>query len=432
MKIRDIFLTASANMFRSKLRTFLTILAIFIGAFTLTITSGIGSGISGYITKQLGNLGAKDVLLVQASDPNIGPGTGSTAPKKYDPARKTISSGTPRGSLPVLTDSDIAKIKANSGVVSVQPTRAVAADYIEATGSDKYQVSIASNIRGSNLDLAAGHNVDDSSSQYELVLPLSYIDSLGLNDAGGAIGKQLTIGISDAFGKVQEQTAEVVGVQQKGIIGGSNVTVNSPLIQRLYGLQTQGLPVATTQQYQQVEAKLETGLSSARLSTLKSDLKNQGYTAQTVQDQIGTFKTVISGIIDVLDAFAVIALLAASFGIINTLLMAVQERTKEIGLMKSMGMPSGRIFLLFSMEAVMIGFWGSLLGVAVAYGLGQAANRILSHGFLKDLPGLNIVAFPLKSIAIIMVIIMVIAFLAGTLPARRAAKQNPIDALRYE
>lgn len=432
MKLKDIFVTASANMFRSKLRTFLTVLAIFIGAFTLTITSGIGSGISGYIDKQLGNLGAKDVLLVRVSESDSGPGTGSTAPKKYDPSRKTVSSGSPLGALPVLTDADVAKIKAHSGILSVQPTRSVAADYIKGASADKYQVTIAPNIRGTNLDLASGADVDDNSAQYQVVVPVSYVGSLGFADAKTAVGKTVTIGLSDAFGVVQDQVATVVGVQQKGIIGGGSVTINNSLTQQLYTLQTRGLPEAVTKQYLQVEAKVDAKLSSDKITSLKADLKKQGYVAQTVQDQIGTFKTVISVVIDVLDAFAVIALLAASFGIINTLLMAVQERTKEIGLMKSMGMGSGRIFLLFSMEAVMIGFWGSLLGVVVAYGAGQAANHILSNSILKDLPGLNIVAFPLQSIAIIILIIMAIAFLAGTLPARRAAKQNPIDALRYE
>ncbi len=432
MKIHDIFLTASANMFRSKLRTSLTIVAIFIGAFTLTITSGIGSGISGYINQQLGNLGAKDVLLVRVNDPNGGPNTGSSAPKKYDPSRKTVSTGSLEGPLPVLTDPDIKKIAAHSGVESVQPIRMVAADYIEGPKSDKYQLTIAPNIRGTNLDLASGKNVDDTTDGYQVILPVSYVTSLGFTNPQGAIGKRVTIGIRDSFDKVQQQEAVVVGVQQKGIIGGSNATVNNSLIQQLYKLQSQGLPVAATQQYHQVEAKVDGQLSTEKLTSLKEDLKKQGYTAQTVQDQIGTFKTVISSIIYVLDAFAVIALLAASFGIINTLLMAVQERTKEIGLMKSMGMGGGRIFLLFSMEAVMIGFWGSLLGVLAAFGVGQAANHVLSTTLFKDLPGLNIVAFPPQSIAVIMLIIMAIAFLAGTLPARRAARQNPIDALRYE
>jgi putative ABC transport system permease protein len=157
-----------------------------------------------------------------------------------------------------------------------------------------------------------------------------------------------------------------------------------------------------------------------------------GYTGETVQDQLGAFKTVIRTITYVLDAFAVIALLAASFGIVNTLLMSVQERTKEIGLMKAMGMRSSRIFMLFSVEAILLGFWGSVIGVAAAILLGSFANRVASNGFLKDLPGFNLLAFPLKSVALIVLLILAISFIAGTLPARRAARQNPIDALRYE
>ena len=66
-----------------------------------------------------------------------------------------------------------------------------------------------------------------------------------------------------------------------------------------------------------------------------------------------------------LDAFAVIALIAAGFGIINTLLMSVQERTREIGLMKAMGLGGGRIFAMFSIEAIFIGFLGSAIGAAI-------------------------------------------------------------------
>lgn len=141
---------------------------------------------------------------------------------------------------------------------------------------------------------------------------------------------------------------------------------------------------------------------------------------------------VIDAITYVLIFFGAIALLAASFGIINTLYMAVQERTKEIGLMKAMGMRANRIFMLFSFEAILLGFWGSLIGVLVAMGVGQIINKIASNSFLKDLPGFTLTAFPIVPMLLIMLLIMLIAFLAGTLPARRAAKQDPIAALRYE
>jgi putative ABC transport system permease protein len=112
--------------------------------------------------------------------------------------------------------------------------------------------------------------------------------------------------------------------------------------------------------------------------------------------------------------------------------MSVQERTKEIGLMKAMGMGGGKIFLLFSGEAVMLGFWGSLIGSAVAIGIGQIINHFVLTTFLKDLEGLQLLAFSPASVAGIIGIVMGIAFLAGTLPAIRAARQNPIDSLRYE
>jgi putative ABC transport system permease protein len=100
--------------------------------------------------------------------------------------------------------------------------------------------------------------------------------------------------------------------------------------------------------------------------------------------------------------------------------------------MKAMGMGGGRIYALFSLEAIFIGFLGSAIGALVAIVLGSVASRILSRRLLADLPGLHLLQFAPASIATIILVVMGIAFLAGTLPARRASRQNPIDALRYE
>ena len=431
MRLIDILATASANTFRSKLRTALTIIAIFIGAFTLTLTNGLGSGISSYIDKQVNNLGAKDVLLIRAAN-SAGSSSSSDAPKKYDPNKKVAAIGGFGESVTVLTDNDVTKIKKTAGIKSVQPSRNVSPDYIKGVSADKYQVAVSQFISGSNLDLAAGRAVDNNATANEAIIPVTYVSSLGYANSQAAIGKLATIGITDGFGQQHSVTATIVGVQQRTLAGGGNMITNPALLNSLYTEQEIGLPKAATNSYQLVSAKFDSHYSDSQITALKATLKQDGYNAQTVEDQIGTFKQVISGIIAVLDAFAVIALLAASFGIINTLLMSVQERTKEIGLMKAMGMSGGRIFLLFSTEAVILGFWGSFIGVVVAEVVGRIADHIVSTGFLKDLVGLQLLAFPLQSVVTIIVLVMVIAFVAGTLPAYRAARQNPIDSLRYE
>ena len=91
-------------------------------------------------------------------------------------------------------------------------------------------------------------------------------------------------------------------------------------------------------------------------------------------------------------AVAGFGLVAASFGIINTLLMAVQERTREIGLMKALGMTGGKIFGLFTMEAVVIGLLGSLIGIGLGVAVGLIANQVLTTGPLSGVTGLVLFA----------------------------------------
>ena len=97
-----------------------------------------------------------------------------------------------------------------------------------------------------------------------------------------------------------------------------------------------------------------------------------------------------------------------------------------------MGMGSGRVFSLFSLEAVFIGFLGSAIGVGVAMIVGTGVSSVLAKGLFSDLPGLQLIAFDPVSIAVIILVVMAIAFLAGTLPAARAAKADPVESLRYE
>jgi putative ABC transport system permease protein len=430
MKLLDILTTASSNMFRSKLRTSLTIVAIFIGAFTLTLTNGLGAGINKYIDKELGNYGAADALIITPHSENSGPSPSD--PKKYDPNRKTAAiESEGNRSIVVLTTADIDKIKKIAGIKSVEPYLNASVEYVAGQSGDKYTASVNTYIEGTNLTLLAGSLPSITTSRAETLLPETYLKALGYTDAKAAVGQTLKLGVTNALGKITETSATITGVDQKSLTGGGAFNINPALLKELRRLQSVGLPAAPVT-FQAAVARFDNTQPEAAQKDLKDRLKKAGYDAKTVEDQIGTFKAVINGIIAVLNGFAVIALLAASFGIINTLLMSVQERTKEIGLMKAMGMGGGKIFLLFSFEAMMLGFWGSLIGSAAAIGAGQIANHIASTTILKDLEGLQLLAFTPASVAVIIGIVMAIAFLAGTLPAIRAARQSPIDSLRYE
>ncbi|MFA5595757.1 MAG: FtsX-like permease family protein, partial [Trueperaceae bacterium] len=205
--------------------------------------------------------------------------------------------------------------------------------------------------------------------------------------------------------------------------------VSKGLTQELYSAQTTGLPPIVSSIYPAATARVAPG---ADLRRVKADLAEKGYAGQTLADQMGSINAVVNGIVGVLNAFAVIALIAAGFGIVNTLLMSVQERTREIGLMKAMGMGGRSIFALFSAEAVFIGFLGSAIGSLIAIGLGSVISSVLAAGPLSDLAGLRVLEFDPLTVAGVILVVMLLAFLSGTLPAARAARLDPIAALRYE
>ncbi|HUD20914.1 MAG TPA: ABC transporter permease [Candidatus Saccharimonadales bacterium] len=435
MRLIDIFRTASGNIWQSKLRTILTIIAVFIGAFTLVLTTGIGAGISQYIDGQVSGIGAKNVLMITAKTTTTSVGS-STDPQKYDPdkiTRQRGGGGVDGGeSTTLLTDKDVAKIETQSGILDATPQRSVSPDYISGSNKDKYLLSVSHYIDGTNVVMNAGVITSNTSTQSEIALPYNYVSVLGFANYADAVGKTVKIGITDSTGTLSEVSAVVVGVPEKSLMSSDGASVNSTLFDKLYEVQSVGLPAASLNRYAMVVAHFDSSYTDAQVTDLKNRLDKDGYTGQTIADTIATVKKIISGIVIVFDIFAIIALLAASFGVINTLLMSVQERTKEIGLMKAVGMGRRRIFLLFSIEAILLGFWGSFLGVLVAIGVGKIANQIATRTFLKDFEGLHLLAFPPMNLVLIVLGIMFVAFLAGTLPARRASGLNPIDALRYE
>lgn len=440
MRIIDIVLTAGSNLLRNKTRSILTIIAIFIGTMTLTMTSGIGDGIKTYMDSQIGSMGESNMLITtQKGGDSITTAQESEGPQEYDPTKiKAQSSGVPSpsgssmGSSFLLTTKDIEKIKSDKDVVSVDTMLALTIDYI-TTGGKKYVIDVSPlPVDGSMMDLAAGEPLDVIIGQNQVLLPSSYVKALGFSNAQDAIGKNIEISISDQNKNQKLFKAEVVGVANKSLVTSDMLIINKQFSDDTVEFQSNGKPESQKNIYSIVLTRYKDGLSEAEITDLKDRLSDMGYSAKTIKDQQQLIFSVIDGIVLVLNMFGVVALIAASFGVINTLYMAVQERTKEIGLMKAVGMGRGKIFALFSLEAAFLGFWGSALGVIVASGLGTIINKVASEGVLKDLEGLQLLTFKPESVLTIVGVIVLIAFLAGTLPARKASKLDPIQALRYE
>lgn len=422
MKLVDIIKISQKNLFRAKLRTLLTVGAVFIGALTLSLTNGLGNGVKAYVNDQLGNLGVEDTLIIRVKQTQQNPV--STEVSEYDPNRQL---GT--FNIALLDTNDLAAIEEIEGVEEVFPDRLPMLDYMTA-GDKKYEVSAYQNLEGLNLTMAAGEQVREDFPN-GITIPQKYVEPLGYESAKEIVGETLTLGYKDATQTPQEAEVTVVGVQEQSLLGNSSIVISQSLAKLIVDDQTKGVP-ALEGKYMNAVVKYAPDYSEDEVTELKERFEEAGYAAQTVEDQIGMVSQVIDTILIVLNVFGIITLVAAAFGIVNTQLMSVNERTSEIGLMKALGASRRNIFAIFSIEAASIGFWGATLGVLVSIIIGNIVSDMASKDFLKDFVGFRLIAFPILPTLIVVVGIMILAFLAGALPSLKASRLDPIKALRYE
>lgn len=435
MKFLDIIKDANVNLLRNKLRSFLTILAIFIGSFSIISTSAIQAGVNNFIDSQVESYGGEGYLAVVSKDSFDaleglqGSMGNSGTPIEYNPDK--IQTG-----MSPITDEQIEKIKQIEGIdgdsLAKQQTLSIA--YITSKKTDKkYLVAAEALPPGNiNVDLVAGEQLDLRADEYQILLEEKYANVLGYSSED-AVGKTIQLAVLDEFTHEEKIfSAKVIGVIAPGVVSMGYQYTNNKLADDIYAENIKYYPDEIKDTTYAVAVNFDFKNYSA--DDIKDKLEEIGLSGMTVEDIIGTIKTFFDVILTVFKIFGFIALVAAAIGIINTLFMSVQERTREIGLDKALGMSSHHVFVSFSLEAISLGFWGSVFGITVSMILGNFVNTLFhaEGGFLEAFPTFNLATYTIPDIISVTLLIMFIAFLSGTLPARRASHKNPIDALRYE
>jgi len=275
---------------------------------------------------------------------------------------------------------------------------------------------------------------------------------LGFADAQAVIGETVTIHLSRTPNVTQEELGvaivqggdaltaltapktqdvplkivAVVGKSATALTATSNLQVSDTLAKELSEFSTLG--TESYQKYTLATASVKEGTDPV---VVKTALVDQGYGVQTAKDLQSLLFTIVNTLQGIVIGFGILALITSVFGIINTQYISVLERTREIGLMKALGMRGRHVSRLFQFEAAWIGFLGGVIGAVIAVAAGLALNPLITE-LLTLGDGNYLLIFQPIPIVILIIVLMFIAMLAGYFPARKAAKLDPIEALRTE
>ncbi len=452
----DILRRSFRSLLSAKARTLLTAFAIAVGTFALTLTLGASNGARNYGDTLIKNNFDPTELIV-SKDKNFFSNTSSSQPQEYNPSFGNITSDTGNvRQVQMLNDNDLSRLGQINGVSTVRPAVSLALQYITRDGQRKYVATLQAYSAYKAPDLLAG-NIPNKFPSRSIVLPEAYLSSLGFNNAHDAIGQTVRLAVKKQFDQSAalssilsgnassiasslnsssnsaELPFKIIAVTQKPsalIQPGSALyiyTSNTDLI-TLNDFTTTGS--ANFHKYLSAYIQVKNGTNIADLNAVQSKIKDAGYSAQSVIDTEKTLTQVINVLQGIVTVFGLIAVVASVFGVINTMYISVLQRTREIGLMKALGMHKKDINRLFRIEAALLGFLGGLLGSIVAAVMGTLLNPWISNKL--GLGSARLLQFKLSQVVILIAVLIFVAILAGLLPARKASRLDPIEALRTE
>ena len=429
MKMLDQFRTGGRNLRRQKLRTVLTVFAIVIGAVSVTVMLTLVTSAKSFVSDQFEGTGETRRIAV-TSDPGI---------DKYWDAVNSWSDGSGTR-LDAALARKISAIPGVDGVSGVWTPWNVSAMSLDGARVDFDNIRLYGVEPGPafSYPVVAGETLGTGADPGDIVVSTSVANKLGYAKRYDEIvGKRVAFeGRKDAGDMVTPDGATIVGVVE----GDSAAYI--PL--------DWAAQIATRREYQNVNGT-DTVRSVSEMDRngyntiwvnvpdkeeidrIVTEIRALGVGAVSGQEAVNEQEKIFNIIGAVLGGIGAIALFVAAIGVINTMVMATLERTREIGIMRALGATKGTVKRLFTVEAAIIGFFGGVGGVALAFLMAKLANSPL-NSMLDDqgFTARNVVKVPPALALVVVAVTTVIGVLAGRLPARRAANLDPVEALRYE
>ena len=431
MRRIDILRRASKNIRRAKVRTILTALAIAVGATTIALAIAAGKGGTAYVDNLAGKIGDQNSLTITRKEVK-----NPDAPQKIEGSVEETNEKNLKESIKnsSFSEKDVQQIKNLKGVREASPMFGVSAESVRMN-SDKYFVSIKTKYNEQPIELSAGKLAENNQvPSGKIVAPKAFVETFGGKTPSDLLGKKVIFEFKNDKGEIFEREFEIIAVDN-GKTDMSFGYENDFVMNNSDGVEIKKAQTTEEIQYYSITANID---GSKSVDQLKSEIKSlnggEFYEVYTFADDKATVQTAINVMAAGLAGFGALTLLASVFGIINTQYISVLERTSQIGLMKSLGMRKSEVSKLFRYEAALIGLFGGLIGVTVAYGF-TFLNPVINE-FFRSSGGrgvdVNLLQPDFMAWGLLIIGLMIISIISGYLPARKAAKMNPIEALRTE
>ncbi len=449
---------ALSGLWKRKLRTLLTAAGVMIGIGALVSMVAFGTGMQKNVTESFRSLDLFSALTVLPGNLS---GRGHRDPDAAPPPEPPAPADR-QSAAAVLDDGAVAKISRLAGVESAFPDIRLPA-LVRLDGREELRLVqvVPAGIAGAgskSIRFAAGrgYGSDDDPS---VVVSAALLRDLGVRDPRSAVGRKLslsTIGfdfsslnpgdlVATFTGKklpfsTEEYSLTITGVSDASPFGSQGPLQSDVFIPPGTARGMKRLPFTSVWDLFRA-GKAGPGYSAlnVRLTSLKAlepvkkEVKAMGFNTFALADQFAEIRRGFLVMDMVLAAVGMIAIVVASLGIINTMVMSILERYSEIGVMKALGARDRDVRRIFLVESGAIGFLGGCAGLALGAVVSGVINRVINYFLAKQgVPHIDYFNFPWWLCLGALAFSIAVSLAAGVYPAMRAVRVDPVRALRHD